>query len=62
MHAGQRGSTRKKLARASGAILEYVGRIAFVAGTLPERMRAKQYLQWLCMQRTSFVHVDTAGR
>ncbi|OEH79029.1 kh domain-containing protein [Cyclospora cayetanensis] len=59
---GQRGSTRKKLARASGAILEYVGRIAFVAGTLPERMRAKQYLQWLCMQRTSFVHVDTVGR
>ncbi|CDJ59348.1 KH domain-containing protein, putative, partial [Eimeria maxima] len=59
---GQRGSTRKKLARASGAILEYVGRIAFVAGTLQERMRAKQYLQWLCMQRTSFVHVDTAGR
>ncbi|KAL8446174.1 hypothetical protein Emed_005129 [Eimeria media] len=59
---GQRGTTRKKLARASGAILEYVGRIAFVAGTLPERMRAKQYLQWLCMQRTSFVHVDTAGR
>ncbi|KAL8431759.1 hypothetical protein ACSSS7_005085 [Eimeria intestinalis] len=59
---GQRGTTRKKLARASGAILEYVGRIAFVAGTLPERMRAKQYLQWLCMQRTSFVHVDTVGR
>ncbi|KAL8426656.1 hypothetical protein Efla_005913 [Eimeria flavescens] len=59
---GQRGTTRKKLARASGAILEYVGRIAFVAGTLPERMRAKQYLQWLCMQRTSFVHVDTMGR
>ena len=59
---GQRGSTRKKLARASGAILEYVGRHAYIAGTLAERTRARQYLQWLCAQRTSYVHVETDGR
>jgi len=59
---GKEGSTRKKLARASGAILEYVGRIAFIAGTKVQRRRAREYLQWLCAQRTQYVHVATEGR
>lgn len=29
---GRGGGTRKKLARASGAILEYIGRFAYIAG------------------------------
>ncbi|XP_055388879.1 uncharacterized protein LOC129617862 [Condylostylus longicornis] len=59
---GKEGATRKKLARASGAILEYVGRIAFVSGNKCERERAREYLQWLCAQRTNYVHVVDEGR
>eukprot|EP01071_Lankesteria_metandrocarpae_P004286 Lankesteria_metandrocarpae@DN3462_c0_g1_i1.p1 len=59
---GKMGSTRKKLARASGSILEYVGRIAFMAGTKIQRTRAREYLEWLCAQRTSCVHVVTEDR
>merc|ERR1719190_47589 len=31
---GKQGSTRKKLEGAAGAILEYVGHVAFIGGTL----------------------------
>lgn len=48
---GKRGSTRKKLARAAGCILEYVGRIAVVCGTKVERKRGVEYLSWLIQQR-----------
>lgn len=59
---GREGATRKKLAKASGGILEYVGRMAYIAGTRLQRERARQYLMWLCAQRTSYVHVDITGR
>ena len=36
---GAKGSTRKKLAAASGAILEYVGNVAVFAGTRAQRLR-----------------------
>merc|ERR1719487_1038771 len=39
---GKQGSTRKKLERASGAILEYVGHVAFIAGTQKERRRCRE--------------------
>lgn len=48
---GSGGSTRKKLAAAAGCILEYVGHVAFFAGTQKERQRAKDYLGWLVSQR-----------
>ena len=49
---GKGGATRKKLARASGAILEYIGKFAFIAGDRKERERGRQYLKWLCSQRS----------
>ncbi|KAJ8605904.1 hypothetical protein CTAYLR_004198 [Chrysophaeum taylorii] len=49
---GSKGSTRKKLATASGCILEYVGRLACVCGYKRERRRGKDYLRWLLEQRT----------
>lgn len=48
---GRDGSTRRKLARASGCIMEYVGPIAYLAGSKAERMRARDYLKWLLKQR-----------
>ncbi|CAE7932233.1 unnamed protein product, partial [Symbiodinium sp. KB8] len=59
---GKDGATRKKLAKASGCILEYVGHAAFMAGSLPARRRAREYLGWLLKQRTGTVYVDTHDR
>merc|ERR1719497_185434 len=38
---GKEGTTRKKLEKASGGILQYVGHVAFLAGTLKERKRSR---------------------
>lgn len=59
---GKDGATRRKLAKASGCILEYVGNVAYMAGTLEERKRARDYLTWLTWQRTGPITIETAGR
>lgn len=59
---GREGKTRKKLAKASGCILEYVGLVAVMIGTLEERTRVKDYLRWLLLQRTGQCDVDLTGR
>eukprot|EP00921_Rhytidocystis_pertsovi_P015231 GHVQ01024299.1.p1 GENE.GHVQ01024299.1~~GHVQ01024299.1.p1 ORF type:complete len:952 (+),score=177.81 GHVQ01024299.1:89-2944(+) len=59
---GKEGRTRKKLAKASGCILEYVGKIAYMSGTKAERNRVKEYLGWLIQQRLHVITVDTANR
>lgn len=55
---GKEGATRKKLELASGAILQYVGHVAFVAGDLKERKRCKQFIDWLLSQRRGSVTVS----
>lgn len=59
---GKDGATRRKLARASGCILEYVGNVAYMAGTVPERRRARDYLTWLLKQRMGPVTIVLKGR
>eukprot|EP00854_Cymbomonas_tetramitiformis_P011146 gene11146-13168_t len=59
---GRNGTTRRKLARAAGCIIEYVGNIAFFSGTRVERERANQYLQWLLKQRSGGVRVEDSSR
>lgn len=59
---GKGGSTRKKLAKASNCIIEYIGRHAYLSGTKPERLRAREYLQWLARQRVGPVEVNYANR
>lgn len=59
---GKGGSTRKKIARASGCIIEYVGSYAYMAGNLKERRCAREYLGWLFCQRVGPVEVKYAGR
>jgi len=55
---GKDGTTRRKLARASGCIMEYVGQVAFICGTIEQRTRARTYLKWLLKQRHGSVYVD----
>lgn len=55
---GKGGTTRKKLALASGCILQYVGHVAFLAGTLKERRRCKEFIEWLLQQRRGQVTVS----
>lgn len=59
---GKEGSTRRKLAKASGCILEYIGNVAYMAGAKPERQRARDYMTWLKKQRTGPVFIDITGR
>eukprot|EP00756_Hemistasia_phaeocysticola_P017356 Hpha_TRINITY_DN15533_c3_g3::TRINITY_DN15533_c3_g3_i1::g.105241::m.105241 len=50
---GKSGSTRKKIARASEAIVEYVGLWVHIAGTYDQRQRAHDYLDWTMAQLES---------
>merc|ERR1719382_1733031 len=60
---GKQGTTRKKLEEAAGAILGYVGHVAFIAGTLKERRRCREFLGWLLAQRRGSVTIrDVASR
>eukprot|EP00442_Polarella_glacialis_P011043 CAMPEP_0115090494 /NCGR_PEP_ID=MMETSP0227-20121206/25462_1 /TAXON_ID=89957 /ORGANISM="Polarella glacialis, Strain CCMP 1383" /LENGTH=282 /DNA_ID=CAMNT_0002481649 /DNA_START=1 /DNA_END=852 /DNA_ORIENTATION=+ len=54
---GKEGSTRKKLEIASGAVCQYVGHVAFIAGELKDRKRCKQFIDWLLAQRRGSVTV-----
>jgi len=60
---GKNGNTRKKLARASNCIVEYIGNMAYFSGAKSERVHAREYLQWLLLQRVGeHAHVDYKGR
>lgn len=59
---GKGGSTRRKLSRASGCIVEYVGQVAYFAGTKKERECAREYLDWVLQQRVGPVNVEYAVR
>eukprot|EP00930_Biecheleria_cincta_P099455 TRINITY_DN91086_c0_g1_i1.p1 TRINITY_DN91086_c0_g1~~TRINITY_DN91086_c0_g1_i1.p1 ORF type:complete len:601 (+),score=117.06 TRINITY_DN91086_c0_g1_i1:74-1876(+) len=60
---GKGGSTRKKIAAASGCIVSYIGDIAFLSGTRQQRNYAKEYLGWMLDQLDeSKSTVDVRGR
>jgi len=59
---GKEGTTRKKLELAAGAILQYVGHVCFIAGTLKERKRCKEFINWLLMQRRGSVTIPDVTR
>mmetsp|Transcript_26255 Transcript_26255/g.39022 ORF Transcript_26255/g.39022 Transcript_26255/m.39022 type:complete len:256 (+) Transcript_26255:1-768(+) len=59
---GKDGATRKKLEVASGAILQYVGYVAFIAGTRRERRRCREFVMWLLQQRRGSVTIDDISR
>ena len=47
---GKEAATQKKIEKAAGCILQFVGRYAFMAGILKERKRCKEYIGWLLQQ------------
>lgn len=60
---GPHGNVRKKLAAAAGCIIEYLEKTAVFCGTLEERERGIQYVQWtLELRNGSKARVTTAGR
>merc|ERR1719183_492441 len=59
---GKGGATRKKIARASGCVIEYIGRLAYLSGVKKERIRAREYLGWLFRQRVGPVEVNYEHR
>jgi len=60
---GSGGQTRRKVANASGAILQFVGLFCCIGGTRAERRRCWDYLQWLMHQMTKSpdAFIDTRG-
>lgn len=60
---GTRGATRKKLASASGAHINFVGFVCCIVGTIAERQRCKDYLGWLLAKlEDSPGFIDIRGR
>lgn len=58
---GPKGNTRKKIAAASGCVVEYIGEVAVFSGTADQRKRARQYIGWLFDQLNGPVQLDTTG-
>jgi len=61
---GGGGSTRRKVATASGALLQFVGFVCCIGGTRAERKRCRDYLEWLLQQMKTDMEgvIDTRGR
>jgi hypothetical protein len=59
---GKKGMTRKKLARASGCVVEYIGNVVHMSGNGRQRVRAQKYLAWLFEQLEGPVHVNVDKR
>mmetsp|Transcript_88158 Transcript_88158/g.175002 ORF Transcript_88158/g.175002 Transcript_88158/m.175002 type:complete len:959 (+) Transcript_88158:38-2914(+) len=59
---GVKGETRKRLAVASGAIIQFVGTVCCIAGTGQERQRCKDYLGWLLGRLRGESTIDCRGR
>merc|ERR1719350_9920 len=54
---GKEAATQKKLEKAAGCILQFIGHIAFIAGTLKERRRCKEFIGWLLQQMRGSVTI-----
>eukprot|EP00997_Jenningsia_sp_PLL12_P005755 NODE_228_length_2086_cov_144.817869_g196_i0.p1 GENE.NODE_228_length_2086_cov_144.817869_g196_i0~~NODE_228_length_2086_cov_144.817869_g196_i0.p1 ORF type:complete len:604 (-),score=185.06 NODE_228_length_2086_cov_144.817869_g196_i0:148-1959(-) len=59
---GRKGGTKRKVSRASGCLVEYVGHCVHMSGTKEERTNAQRYLQWIMDELKGPVEVDTKDR
>lgn len=55
---GKQGSTRKKIEVASGAIVQYVGKLGLYSGTAVQRKRATDYMKFLFGQLEGPIYID----
>merc|ERR1719277_2541868 len=59
---GKEAATQKKLEKAAGAILQFVGNFAFIAGNLKERRRCAEFISWLLQQMRGAVTIPDVSR
>ena len=55
---GKEAATQKKLEKAAGCILQFVGRCAFIAGTIKERRRCREFISWLLQHMRGAVTIS----
>ncbi|CAK0884717.1 unnamed protein product, partial [Prorocentrum cordatum] len=55
-------ATQKKLERAAGCILQFVGHFAFIAGTRKERRCCREFISWLLQQMRGSVTIPDISR
>lgn len=59
---GKEAATQKKLEKAAGAILQFIGRYAHIAGIGKQRKRCREYITWLLQQMRGAVTVPDVSR
>merc|ERR1719330_1591766 len=59
---GKEAATQKKLEKAAGAILQFVGNFAFIAGELKQRRRCAEFIGWLLQQMRGAVTIPDVTR
>lgn len=59
---GKEAATQKKLEMAAGAVLQFVGNVAYIAGTMKERRRCKEFISWLLQQMRGSVTIADLSR
>jgi len=57
---GKNGSTKRKITNAAGCAIELFGELALFAGTLKERIRGREYTNWLLMQKDGKIKLRKA--
>lgn len=55
---GKEAATQKKLEKAAGCILQFIGNIGFIAGTRAQRRRCKEFISWLLQQMRGSVTIS----
>eukprot|EP00667_Euglena_gracilis_P006324 EG_transcript_6375 len=59
---GKNGATKRKLARASECVIEYVGNVVYMCGTKRQRRTARDYLRWIMQRLEGPVTPNLEGR
>jgi len=59
---GKNGGTRRKLERASGCLVQYIGHLALFSGWTEQRSKVKEYLKFLFDQLEGPVDVPDAAK
>merc|ERR1719350_452312 len=59
---GKEAATQKKLEKAAGSILQFVGRYAFIAGTPKQRRRCAEFIGWLLQQMRGAVTISDVSQ
>merc|ERR1719444_781933 len=59
---GKEAQTQKKLEKAAGCVLQFIGNVAFIAGDRKQRTRCKEFISWLLQQMRGSVTIPDISR